>query len=247
MKETIIIFDVHGTIVESNEKIKKEHAEILNNLKLNYKIGICSSDTIDRTLYQMDNLIFFDEYFNDNGSVYNKNTSIFQLNLENVHEYHIRNHVTYPFFQKPIKEFLNLISMQKGFIISGNLVEIRKGLVHLSCVGKQASKNERNNFIVFDKKTNFRNDLILKIKRVIIGTNLSVKLAGDCGIILYPFEYDKHQIRYYIDNSYNIVYFGNRYKLDEVDNELMQDSGIISHKIDNVKETYEILRDKYLK
>ena len=138
MKETIIIFDVNGTVVESNEKIKKEHAEILNNLKLNYKIGICSSDTIDKTLYQMDNLIFFDEYFNDNGCVYNKNTSIFGLNLENVHEYHIRNHVTYPFFQKPIKEFLNLISVQKDFIISGNLVEIRKGLVHLSCVGKQA-------------------------------------------------------------------------------------------------------------
>ena len=59
MKETIIIFDVNGTIVESNEKIKKEHAEILNNLKLKYSIGICTSDTIDKTLYQMDNLIFF--------------------------------------------------------------------------------------------------------------------------------------------------------------------------------------------
>ena len=89
--------------------------------------------------------------------------------------------------------------------------------------------------------------MILNIKRVIIGTNISVKLAGDCGIILYPFEYDKHQIRNYIDNKYNIVYFGNRYNLDEVDNELIQDSGIISNKIDNVEETYEILRNKYLK
>ena len=47
--------------------------------------------------------------------------------------------------------------------------------------------------------------------------------------------------------SYNIVYFGNRYNLDEVDNELIQDSGIVSNKIDNFEETYEILRDKYLK
>ena len=247
MKETIIIFDVNGSIVESNEKIKREHAEILNKLKLKYRIGICSSDTIDKTLYQMDNLIFFHEYFNDNGCVYNKNTLLLNLKLENVHEYDIRNHVTYPFFQKPIKEFLKLISMESDLVISGNLVELRKGLLHLSCIGKQASKNEREKFIVFDKKRNFRNELILKIKRVIIGTNLSVKLAGDCGIILYPFEYDKHQIRNHIDNKYDIVYFGNRYNLDEVDNELMENSGIVSHKIDNVEETYEILKDKYLK
>ena len=55
---------------------------------------------------------------------------------------------------------------------------------------KTSKQKWKRKFIVFDKKRNFRNDWILKIN-VIIGTNLSVKLVGDCGIILYPFEYDK--------------------------------------------------------
>jgi HAD superfamily hydrolase (TIGR01484 family) len=247
MEKKIIIFDIDGTLVESSEQILEKHANILNKLKNNYEIAICGGGTLQKALYQMNDHVYFDHYFTECGCVYNKNNSKDSLNLQEIYVKNIRLHPSYPFFQNIIKEFLKQLC-DVDYKLSGHFVDLRNGIVYLSCVGLQASKEERETFIKYDSKNKFREDVILKLKRVCMGSNIVIKFGGSCGIAVYPFEYDKCQTLDTINkNEYDkIIYFGDKYTEEGNDYLIMANSNVIDHKIDNVEQTYEILEKTYL-
>ena len=247
----IVIFDIDGTLAESSYKIKEEHAAILNKLKEKYEIGICGGGTLEKALSQMNNLIYFDHYFTECGCVYHKNNGKNNLELEEIYKKNIREHVLYENINILVKLFLKYLS-ESNYELSGHFVDLRNGIIYLSCIGMQATLIERERFKIIDYQQNIRDDVLKilrnKAKELNMHDKVSINLGGSVGIGLYPVEYDKIQILETINKKKynNIIYFGDKYEKNGNDYNIINHKDIIGYKIDNVKDTFNIIKNKLI-
>jgi len=238
----ILLFDVDGTICESGKKIEPKLANLINEFKINYEIGIVGGGTFDKIIYQLDNLVIPNYIFSECGSVYH----IFENNLYKIiYKNNIRLIPEYNKINTLVKEALSFIS-KVDYIIAGNLIDLRNGLIYISLVGMSATEQERNNFIKLDKENNYRNELlsILKLKAIELNINeyLDITLGGSIGIAIYPKEWNKIQVLKHLNNnSKEIHYFGDKYLENGNDYEIMNDSSVNAHCIDSLEDTYKIL------
>tara|TARA_B100000424_G_scaffold57824_1_gene41872 strand:+ start:8313 stop:9059 length:747 start_codon:yes stop_codon:yes gene_type:complete len=245
----IIIFDVDGTLVESSKTILPVHAEILNKLKEKYTLAICGGGTKEKILKQMNEMIVFDHYFSECGCVYHKKDN--KNNLIEIYRKNIRNHPFYEKINLLIKESLLFFS-NVNYTLTGHLIDLRDGLIYISCIGMQANEEERKYFKEYDSIHKVRETLIdgLKKKAIQLGIyeKINIKEGGTVGIAIYPSEWDKIQILEIITKKdyNNIIYFGDRFNNDGNDYLILNSAQVIGHKINCVEETYDILRNTYL-
>ena len=253
MKKDIIIFDIDGTLVESSYKISEEHASLLNKLKKKYEIGLCGGGILSKALEQMDKKIYFDHYFSECGCVYNKNKAKNRnhLKLESIYTKNLREHVLYPQINELVKCALKFFG-NVDYLLSGHFIDLRHGIIYISCVGMQATPQERTMFKELNKDDYIRNELITSLrheaKLMNIDDKISIKIGGSVGIAIYPNEYDKIQILETIhhDEYENIIYFGDKYDSEGNDYYLIHSPEVKGHKIDSVEQTFEILEKYYV-
>jgi len=252
-KNNIIVFDVDGTLAESSLEIMDENAIILNQLREKYEIAVCGGGTLDKILKQMKNKIYFDHYFSECGCVYDKNTTSItnDMNLTTIYKKNIRTHFLYDKINILIKECLSYFSKVE-YTVTGHFIDLRCGIIYVSCIGMQATEEERKYFKSLNKNDIIRKDLLEilhnKLRELNIENEISVTYGGTVGIAIYPHEYDKIQILETItkDNYDKIIYFGDKYEIDGNDHLLIQSDKVIGHKIDTVEDTYRILKEQYL-
>ena len=247
MKKNIFLFDVDGTLVESGEKILYENANILKKIKENpnNEIGIVGGGDINKIMYQMDNQIFFDHYFSECGCVYH--TLGDNNNLVEEYKKNIRNHKLYLKINKLIKKALEFLS-QVDYIITGNFIDLRSGIIYISLIGMSATNEEREYFKNIDKKEKIREQLLKILINESIKLNIqdevSILEGGSVGVSIYPVEYDKIQILDTIkkENYNNIFYFGDKYLPSGNDYKLLNHQYINGYKINKKEETFDILK-----
>lgn len=243
MKKSILLFDVDGTICESGKKISISMSDILNNLSLIYEIGIVGGGTFSKIIYQLDNLIIPDHIFSECGSVYHK---IYNKKYDLIYKNILREEIEYDKINKLIKMSLNFIS-KVDYIVSGNFIDLRNGLIYISLVGMSANDDERNQFINKDLTNNYRQNLINILKnmtyRLKINDTIDVVYGGSVGIAIYPKKWNKVQILKYINlSSYDLIYFfGDKYESDGNDYELINHPDVNGIKINNISDTENFL------
>lgn len=266
MKKSIIVFDVDGTITESSKEILDENAITLNKLKEKYDIAVCGGGTLDKILIQMNGKIDFHHYFSECGCVYYKpvlytnikknifaiNNSINNKKSELIHIYsnNIRNHETYNKINLLVKECLHFFS-KVNYTLTGHFIDLRIGIIYVSCIGMQATEEERNYFKKINENECIRKELIdilkEKAKQLEIENKVSITYGGTVGIAIYPLEYDKIQILDTLRETYDeIIYFGDKYEKDGNDHNIICSDIVKGHKVDNVSETYDIIKNNYL-
>ena len=243
----LFLFDVDGTIAESGQKMNKNIEELLNNyFKNSYtEIGIVGGGKLDKILWQTED-VKFDHYFSECGCVYNKLVTNNSLNL--IYEKNIREHGLYNDINILIKLALKFLS-EVDYTVTGNFIDLRTGIIYISLIGLSATEQERDYFKEKDKQFNYRKRLLDILQNKALELNIYNKIhivyGGSVGIAIYPSEYDKKQIMNHINrNDYSeIHYFGDKYLQDGNDYLLLHHEYVIGHKVDTVKDTYEILKN----
>lgn len=243
--KNLLLFDVDGTIAESGEKIKDDMANILASFKSeNTEIGIVGGGQIDKILNQMDNRISFDHYFTECGCVYIRSidNGVFQVYKKN-----IREHKTYPKINILIKTALSFLS-RVDYTITGNFVDLRNGIIYVSLIGLSANTKEREIFMDLDSNYHYREQLLSllhnKARELDIIDNVDIVEGGRVGIAIYPKEYDKIQVLESLrEDEYNkLYYFGDKYKVNGNDYQLINSDRVIGVKVDSVADTFEYLK-----
>ena len=233
MNNRLFLFDVDGTITNSGEKMSSENITSLNLIKIENDIGIVGGGKFEKILQQTDG-VNFDYYFSECGSVFHN--SEHQI----IYEKNIRNHFLYPQINILIKLSLKYLS-EVNYLITGNFIDLRKGLIYISLIGLSANSYERETFINLDKIHNYRKNLLDLLHKKASELNILDKLhivnGGSVGIAIYPEENDKIQILNHIDfNKYSEVhYFGDKYLPDGNDYYLLNSDKIIGHNINSVE------------
>lgn len=250
MIEKLLLFDVDGTICESGKKITLPMANLLSNLaNLGCVIGIVGGGTFNKILYQLDNQIIPKFIFSECGSVFHKfnfQTSQYELIYSN----NLRLEPEYPQINLLVKTCLKYIS-QTNYLISGNFIDLRNGLIYVSLVGMSATDEERTNFINLDTIHNYRSELISILESQVDKLNLTDKidicLGGSVGIAINPSKWNKVQVLDWINISEykTICYFGDKYNPDGNDYKLINHPNIIGFEIDTLEQTSIILEDLY--
>ena len=247
---TLLLFDVDGTLVESGEKIDNEMVNLLNKLKnKNYELGIVGGGKLEKILQQIDDKVLFKHYFSECGCVYHVNNNITEkLWLEEKYIKNIRYHPEYNNINILIKTTLKYLS-EVDYTLSGHFIDLRNGIIYISLIGMNATQEERKYYMEREKIRNYRLELINilkeKAKELNCINNISILLGGNVGIALYPNDYDKEQVLQHINiNNYKKIYFfGDKYLEDGNDYKLLNNKNIIGKNIDTIEDTKKILNE----
>ena len=247
----LFLFDVDGTLVESSKKINDYHANILNELKKKYDIGILGGGELNKIMCQMDNKIYFKHYFTECGSVYHYNNSEDNINLQLEIKKNIRDHKLYDKMNILIKLCLKFIS-EVDYKISGHFIDLRNGLIYISLVGMDANDEERKCFMNLDKDDKIRKELIELLKKKCIELqiidDISINIGGSVGIAIFPNEYDKIQVLDILKDEYDeVYYFGDKYEKGGNDYLLIEKLGNKGIKINKIEDTFNFLKNNILK
>ena len=246
-----MLFDVDGTIAESGLIMNNDIAELLNkiSLKTNIEYGIVGGGKFNKILYQIDNKIKVNHIFSECGSIYNKLKEN-EKDYEEIYKKDIRKYKYYKEINTLIKIFLKHLS-EVDYLLSGNFVDLRDGLIYLSLVGMVANEEERHNFIELDKIHNYRQKILEILQneaiKLNIHNNVDILLGGSVGIAIYPMEWNKVQVMETITlKDYDeIYYFGDKYEKDGNDYKLLNHENVIGIKVNNVMDTIKYLENYY--
>ena len=248
----LLLFDVDGTICESGKQISEKMAILINKISnLGVEIGIVGGGVYEKILFQLNNKVKPKYIFSECGSVYHIYNKKYE-NYELINKNNIRNEAEYPKINKLVKVCLKFIS-EVDYILSGNFIDLRNGLIYVSLVGMVATDEERQKFIELDNINNYRFRLLDILKKKAIDLNIinvvDITLGGSVGISIYPKKWNKIQVLKWIDcQTHNeIHYFGDKYLPDGNDFELLSHESIIPHSIDSIKQTYSTLEQIYNK
>ena len=245
---TLLLFDVDGTIAESGQEIDPTIKKLFNNLiQKDFALGIVGGGKLDKVLQQLGNT-YIHHYFTECGCVYNKNqsTNLGQLKLEQIYVKNIREHELYPQINKLIKKTLLFLS-SVDYTLTGHFIDLRNGIIYISLIGLTANNQEREYFLELDKINNYRKQLLDILhnyaRELNIFDKISIFEGGTVGIGIYPIEYDKIQVLSVIDKSNikEIHYFGDKYLENGNDRNLLNHPQVIGHCIDSIDDTIKIL------
>lgn len=148
---------------------------------------------------------------------------------------------------KPTQEeydFLNACMKTSNFICkTGNHIEIRKGSINFSVVGRNATKDQRKQYVQYDSLTQERLKIVREIKTKF--PRLDAFLGGDVSIDICLRGADKAQC-YNLIATRKLHFFGDRthpYGIDEPFAKLCRGDSLFSHQINNgYMQTWELLK-----
>lgn len=248
MNKKLFLFDVDGTLCLSGQQIINNLANKINILKSkNYEIGIVGGGKYEVILHQMNNKIIFDYIFSESGSVYHK---LENSNYNFIYKNNLREHKLYYKINILIKCALNYLSMV-DYLVTGNFIDLRNGLVYISLIGMSANIQERYDFLELDKDKLYRTKLldILQKKAIELGISdeLDITFGGSVGISINPKEWNKIQVLNTIKicDYDEIYYFGDKYDKNGNDYELINYDNIKGIRVDSPIDT-EIFLDNFL-
>merc|ERR1712031_125831 len=90
----------------------------------------------------------------------------------------------------------------------GTFVEFRAGMLNMSPIGRNCSREERNEFEKFDLANDIRKNMVAKMKEEFADLNLTYSIGGQISFDVFPQGWDKtYCLRYLPEADYDEVHF----------------------------------------
>lgn len=220
MTNTIILFDVDGTLTPSGDKIQSQMQNMLSSLNdRGYILGVVGGGTYQKITWQLgpDVMALMKYVFAECGA------EIFESGIR-VRDRDIRKVLAYDTMATttPRGQLLNQIIKRCMVFISsvpvlaqGHHIDFRKGLVYVSFPGMQALEANRSAFQDSDREYGWRQQLIQELRKLDPNGEFDMVLGGQVGIAITLKGWDKTQAVDYlveagIPEDCPIFYFGDK-------------------------------------
>lgn len=242
MNNSIILFDVDGTLTPARREIKEEMINTLKEIKeKNYTIGFVGGSDLSKQKEQLgeENLKLFDFMFPENGLVAYKNQELF-------HE----NSIEKFFDEETLQEFINFMLSKLSQIKlprkRGTFIEFRTGLINLAPVGRNANQDARDEFEEYDKIHNIRKKLIDDIKKQFPNLDLHYSIGGQISIDIFPKGWDKTYCLKHIKDYNKIYFFGDKTYEGGNDFEIYNHEKVKGFSVNSYEDIIKILKENFL-
>ena len=238
---SIILFDIDGTLTEPRQKMNDKMLNVLLELKKKkIKIGCVGGSDFQKAKEQVGNdiLNIFDYSFFENGLDAYKGAEI--LNTQSLKDFLGEN---------KIKRFINFvlryISDLDLPIKRGTFIEFRNGMINISPIGRNCSQKERIEFEKYDNKHNIRMKMIDVLRTEFADYNFTYSIGGQISFDVFPTGWDKTYCLQFLEEFDKIYFYGDRTDLGGNDHEIYNSDRTISFKTDGPNKTIELLESLF--
>lgn len=191
---TTYVFDIDGTLTPVRSKMDPEFKYwfkywVQDKISQGHHVAFATGSENYKTIQQVGNEIFnmVVSYNCAGNQIYDKGTLV---------------DMRAPIFSKELIHILEKwLKTSKYDKRTGQHIEFRPGMINFSVVGRNATIEERNEYIVWDKMTDERLQIFEEINRL---PEFNAVLGGDISLDITEIGYDKARIRKFIDGQ---IYF----------------------------------------
>lgn len=242
--EILLLFDVDGTLTHPRSNVQPEFEKFLyEKIKPRATIGIVGGSNLEKACEQLNGqkvLTHFDYVFPENGLIQIENGV--ELSRQS-----IQKHLGEEKLQRFINYVLRYLSEVTLPVKRGTFVEFRTGMLNLSPIGRQCSREERDAFEVYDREHKVREKMIEALKKEFADVDLTYSIGGQISFDVFPHGWDKtYALRHVTRTGKNykqIHFFGDKTDPGGNDHEIYTDPRTIGHKVASPIDTQRILSE----
>lgn len=244
-EKILLLFDVDGTLTLPRSQISPDFEDFLyNEIKPKATIGIVGGSDLEKMLEQMNGKRVLNEF----DLMYPENGLLQFVKGAEVGRESLKNHLG----EEKLQKFLNFVLKYLGSIEiplkRGTFIEYRTGMLNVSPIGRQCSREERNAFEVYDKEHKIRATMIEALKKEFPDIGLTYSIGGQISFDVFPRGWDKtfclrHASQY--SDFQEIHFFGDKTEPGGNDHEIFEDQRTIGHKVTSPADTRRILSELF--
>ncbi|KAJ2006098.1 Phosphomannomutase 1 [Coemansia thaxteri] len=240
--QTICLFDVDGTLTPARGVITDSMKQTLAALRKKCVVGFVGGSDFAKQKEQLgdDALDMFDFCFSENG------LTAFRQG-EKLPENSFLHFLGEDRYAKLVNFCLRYIADLDLPQKRGTFVEFRQGMVNISPIGRSCTREERNNYEVFDLKHNIRKDFVTALQREFPDYGLKYSIGGQISFDVFPIGWDKTYCLGHLENEgFNTIhFFGDKTFEGGNDYELYHHPSVTGHPVKNPLETEETLKSLF--
>lgn len=203
VRRKLVLFDVDGTLTPARAQVSAEMKSFLEKLKQKVTLGIVGGSDLVKQREQMgkDITTEADYSFSENGLVAYKDGNL--LGIETIKDYLGEDNV------KAVVNFtLRYIADLDIPVKRGTFIEFRSGMLNISPIGRNCSREERNAFEEFDNVANVRKTMVAAMKEKFADLKLTFSIGGQISFDVFPQGWDKtYCLRHIPEGEYDEIHF----------------------------------------
>jgi len=238
----LVLFDVDGTLTPARQGVSLEMLELLKELRQKVTIGFVGGSDLVKITEQLgvaaiDN---FDFAFAENG------LTAYRLGKPLESQSFIK-FVGEERYKKLVNFILHYVADLDLPIKRGTFVEFRNGMVNVSPIGRNATIQERHEFVAYDKVHGVRAAFVKVLQERFADYGLTFAIGGQISFDIFPNGWDKTYALRHVENDgfEEIHFFGDKTFKGGNDYEIFTDSRTIGHSVTSPADTARILRDLF--
>ncbi|KAJ1986641.1 Phosphomannomutase 1 [Dimargaris cristalligena] len=241
--DTLVLFDVDGTLTPARKVITPEMLDILKQLRQKVVIGFVGGSDFAKQHEQLggDLLDNFDFAFSENG------LTAYRLGKSLPSQSFI-SYIGEEDYAKLANFCLRYIADLKIPRKRGTFIEFRNGMINVSPIGRNCSYDERLEFQAYDNEYNIRPQFIAALKKEFPNLDLTYSIGGQISFDVFPTGWDKTYCLRHLDNEgfKSIHFFGDKTHVGGNDYEIYNHHSVIGHSVSNPDGTIRILKELFL-
>lgn len=240
--DTLVLFDVDGTLTPARLTISEEVKDTLLKLRKKVCIGFVGGSDLSKQLEQLGPTVLadFDYSFSENG------LTAYRLGQELASQSFINwiGEEEYNKLAVFILRYLSNIELPKR---RGTFLEFRNGMINVSPIGRNASTEERNEFEKYDKVHQIRAKFVEALKKEFSHLKLTYSIGGQISFDVFPTGWDKTYCLQHVekDGFKEIHFFGDKTMVGGNDYEIFVDERTIGHSVQSPNDTVKILTELF--
>ena len=240
--DTLVLFDVDGTLTPARLVISDEVKETLINLRKKVVIGFVGGSDLNKQLEQLGPNVLsdFDYSFSENG------LTAYRMGKQLPSQSFIK-WIGEEKYNKLASFILKYLSNLELPIRRGTFLEFRNGMINVSPIGRNASTEERIEYEKFDKANHIRENFVKALNAEFPDYGLTYSIGGQISFDVFPTGWDKTYCLQLVaqDNFKEIHFFGDKTFKGGNDYEIYEDKRTIGHAVESPADTVRILKELF--
>ena len=238
--DTLVLFDVDGTLSPSRKTATTEMLALLRSLKKKVVIGYVGGSDLSKQMEQLGEdaaKSLFDFGFSENGATaFRKGELVGQESFIGfLGEERYKQLVNWTFryladLDIPVKR--------------GTFIEFRNGMVNVSPIGRSCSYAERLDFSKYDEEHKIREKMVAAYEKEFASFGLQFSIGGQISIDIFPKGWDKtYCLRHVANEGFKeIHFFGDKTEKGGNDYEIYSHPSVKGHTVKSPEDTAEQVR-----
>jgi phosphomannomutase len=144
------------------------------------------------------------------------------------------------------KEFINFVLLYLATEVDcpvkrGTFIEYRTGMINISPVGRNCSREERNEFEKYDEVHHVRSKMVKTLQEKFPDLPFVYSIGGQISFDVFPKGWDKTYCLRYLDDFEDIYFFGDKTAKGGNDYEIYSSDRTIGHSVTCPEDTLRLL------